>query len=160
MLGDNPRPGRRRAVPLDGWNKVLVPVSAAEQRKRNSTWLKPPVAASCELVGSDRPIHLVEGNAGYGALRSLVESGVLGEDPFQDTWIGKRASTTDDGAWCEVLSGRRNQLPYGGDRRPAKSPSFFRALAMASLSAAPRRSLARMWPSGAIRNVDGIARTP
>jgi hypothetical protein len=59
--------------------------------------MRPPVAVRGELVGSDRPIQL-EGHTRYGALRGLVESGILGEDTLHEIWIGVRASTTDDGA--------------------------------------------------------------
>ncbi len=57
-----------------------------------------------DLAGSDQPIHLVEGHTRYGALRGLVEAGVVGEDSLHEVWIGEPAlSPASDGPWREVL---------------------------------------------------------
>jgi hypothetical protein len=69
------------------------------------------VALRGDLIRSDRRIHLVEGHTRYGALRGLVETGVVSEDSLHAIWIGEPAPVPDDdGPWRDVL--KREHMPF------------------------------------------------
>ena len=102
---------RTRLVPGDGWGNVSLPPGAAEHWDRPGTWMRPPVMLRGELVKSDRPLHLVEGHTRAGALRGLVESGMLPESSVHRVWIGWGVpAPSDDGTWRDVL--RAEHMPF------------------------------------------------
>ena len=103
--------GRTRVVPLGGWNDVLLPPHMVQHWKEHGTWMRPPVMLKGDVVDSDRPLHLIEGHTRVGALRGLVESGVLSSSSTHFAWIGKGCSSPEnDGPWREVL--RSERMPF------------------------------------------------
>lgn len=102
---------RTRVVGRQGWDGVWLPPEYIEHWKQYSTWMRSPVALRGDLVGADRPIHLVEGHTRVGALRGLVEGGALREDSVHGIWIGEpRSEGAVEDPWRDVL--RRHHIPF------------------------------------------------
>ncbi len=103
--------GRTRAVATEGWTGVLLPPGAAQHWEKHGTWRRAPVMVRGALVHSERPLHLLEGHTRVGALRGLVESGVLSSSSTHAVWVGEAcAAPENDGAWRDVL--RRERMPF------------------------------------------------
>jgi hypothetical protein len=103
--------GRTRVVPKEGWKDVLLPPGAAKHWQDHYTWMRAPVMLRGDLVGSDRLLHLVEGHTRAGALRGLIESGVLPSSSDHLVWVGEECTPPDnDGLWREVL--RQERMPF------------------------------------------------
>lgn len=102
---------RTRIVPEEGWNDVILPPDAAKYWQDHCTWMRAPVLLNGQLVNSDRPLHLVEGHTRVGALRGLIESGVLPLSSVHQVWIGEGCSPpVHDGPWRDVL--RKERMPF------------------------------------------------
>ncbi len=102
---------RTYAVQVNGWENVCLPPGAAEHWQRYGTWKRPPVTVRGELVGSNRPLHLVEGHTRIGALKGLVESGVLTASSLHAVWVGEGCQSKEQGSqWREVL--RKERMPF------------------------------------------------
>jgi hypothetical protein len=103
--------GRTRLVPREGWNDVILPPGAAKFWADHGTWMRAPIMFKGDLVVSDHPLHLVEGHTRLGALRGLVESGVLSGSSKHLIWIGKGCTgSVNDGAWRAVLL--KERMPF------------------------------------------------
>jgi hypothetical protein len=83
---------RTRVVPGEGWNDVRLPPATLKHWQDHHTWVRAPVMLRGDLVGSDRKLHLVEGHTRVGALRGLVESGVLPPSCVHLVWVGEGCS--------------------------------------------------------------------
>lgn len=77
------------AVATAGWEAVCLPPGAAEAWQRAGTWLRPPVMLDGALIGTTAALHLVEGHTRLGALRGLVDIGVLNAELPHEVWIGR-----------------------------------------------------------------------
>jgi hypothetical protein len=99
---------RTRVVPIEGWKEVRLPRGASESWRERGTWLRSPVMISGEMIGSANPLHLVEGHTRLGALRGLVEAGVLPASSEHEVWIGRGSEPSEAGrSWREVLGRER-----------------------------------------------------
>lgn len=100
-----------RVVPEEGWADVCLPSKAAEHWQQHGTWMRSPVMVRGELVGSAKPLHLVEGHTRIGALRGLVDSGVLPMASDHRVWVGEAFQPeAPDERWREVL--RTKRMPF------------------------------------------------
>ena len=64
-----------------------------------------------ELVGSAASLHLVEGHTRTGALRGLVESGVLPPSSAHQVWVGEMGQPeAPEERWRELL--RTERMPF------------------------------------------------
>lgn len=100
-----------RAVPEQGWVDMCIHPKAVVHWQQHATWMRPPIMMRGELVGSAAPLHLVEGHTRTGALRGLVESGVLPPPSAHQVWVGEAAQPESlDERWHEVL--RTERMPF------------------------------------------------
>jgi hypothetical protein len=81
---------RTRVVPAQGWTGVLLPPGAARHWQQKRTWIRPPVFLSGVVLRRDISLHLVEGHTRLGALRGLVESGMIAPTTLHEVWLGER----------------------------------------------------------------------
>jgi hypothetical protein len=99
---------RVRRVAGDCWSDACLPLGAAEHWQNHNTWMRPPVLITGALVKSNSHIHLIEGHTRIGALRGLVESGVLSDSSNHQVWLGDVSGEYGNrGAWLEVLKTER-----------------------------------------------------
>lgn len=102
---------RTRVVPEEGWGDLRLPPGAADRWRQYGTWMRPPVMMRGELAGSTAKLHLVEGHTRTGALRGLVESGVLTPSSVHQVWVGEAFQPEGpDERWREVL--RTERMPF------------------------------------------------
>ena len=100
-----------RAVPERGWADVCILPKAAVYWQQYGTWMRSPIMMRGELVGSSATLHLVEGHTRTGALRGLVESGVLPQSSAHWVWVGEAVRPeVPDERWREVL--RTERMPF------------------------------------------------
>src|ERR1035438_8105247 len=73
--------------------------------------MRSPIMMRGELVGSAASLHLVEGHTRTGALRGLVESGVLPPSSAHQVWVGERGQAeAPEERWRELL--RTERMPF------------------------------------------------
>jgi hypothetical protein len=95
---------RTRCVAGEGWDDVNLPATVKEHWKSHGTWMRSPIVLCGDVIKSKRPLHLVEGHTRLGALKGLVEAGVLAEESAHLVWLGHRCDPpVQDGPWREVL---------------------------------------------------------
>jgi hypothetical protein len=98
-------------VPKTGWAGVHLAADAKKHWQTHRTWRRAPVFIRGELVGSDRPLHLVEGHTRTGALKGLVESEWLSGDSMHEIWLASLADVpSQDASWQQVL--REERMPF------------------------------------------------
>jgi hypothetical protein len=94
---------RLRRVARHGWSDVHLPHGAAEHWQRSKTWMRAPVFLNGSLIGSDRSLHLVEGHTRLGALRGLLETGLIRPDSTHTSWVGRSCEGRPDDTWVRVM---------------------------------------------------------
>lgn len=98
-------------VPKYGWENVGLSPDDKQHWQDHGTWKRAPLFIRGDLVGSDRPLHLIEGHNRTGALKGLVDSGWLPVTSLHNIWLARMADSPDpDTSWPGVL--RAERMPF------------------------------------------------
>lgn len=98
-------------VPSNRWDRVTITEESVKSWQNNRTWRVPPIFFDGNVVGSSKPLHLIEGHHRIGALTGLVHSTWLPADSMHVAWVGyMRKPDQNDGPWQEVL--RAERMPF------------------------------------------------